>query len=171
MSKTKPKIIVISGTGPGAGKTTFANELCRVLPRAFPCSFASPLKYICTKFFGWDGKKDEKGRTLLQEIGCAARHYDPNIWANKALKVVAEASVNPSYLVFDDARFPNEADVFRAAGYEVIQFHISRYFDEPPHGIMHESEGYIPNPPFILVESAEIEAFKATARRLAKELL
>lgn len=51
--------------------------------------------------------------------------------------------------------------VFRDAGYEVIQYRICRYFDEPPVGIMHESEMYVPNPPFTNIESGELEAFKA----------
>ena len=30
------------------------------------------VKYVCKTFFGWDGEKDEKGRTLLQKVGTDA---------------------------------------------------------------------------------------------------
>jgi hypothetical protein len=145
----KPVIILVSGNGPGAGKSTFAKAIGGHLGYALVSSFAAPLKALCLREFGWDGEKDAKGRRLLQEVGVAARHYDPGHWARKALERVEAFDAN--YFVFDDARFPNEAQVFRDAGYVVHQYHIIRSFAAPPEGIDHESEGYIPAQPYTAI--------------------
>lgn len=160
----KPTIILISANGPGAGKTTFAKVLVENLPHSLVMSFASPLKTICRETFGWDGDKDEKGRLLLQEIGCAARHYNPLIWAEKARQRV-DMLLGHDYIVFDDTRFANEAWVFIEAGYDVIQFHIHREGVEAEH----ESERYIPDH-YIPVYSGDYEEFVEAAKQHAKRI-
>jgi hypothetical protein len=82
-------------------------------------SFATPLKDLCRKEFFWDGRKDEKGRHLLQEIGCAARHYRASIWLDKWL---AAADASPADVVMcDDVRFPNEITTVRGTGGIIIR--------------------------------------------------
>jgi len=41
---------------------------------------ASSLKEVATNSFNWDGKKDARGRKLLQDIGDVGRCYNPDIW-------------------------------------------------------------------------------------------
>lgn len=43
-------------------------------------SFAHSLKECARKYFFWDGKKDQRGRRLLQTLGTeVGRWYDPEI--------------------------------------------------------------------------------------------
>lgn len=62
------KIVCISGKAQN-GKDTTANFLSEALTakgyRVLIAHFGDLVKYVCKTFFGWDGKKDEKGRTLI----------------------------------------------------------------------------------------------------------
>lgn len=55
---------------------------------------------------GWNGKKDEKGRTLLQVIGQAGRDYNINTWVNMCIGEINYC--NPDVVIIDDCRFQNE---------------------------------------------------------------
>lgn len=37
--------------------------------RVLVTHFGDLVKYVCEKFFDWDGVKDESGRSLLQYVG------------------------------------------------------------------------------------------------------
>jgi hypothetical protein len=105
------------------GKTSVAQALqsrfSRIGLDSQILSFASPLKELCRKEFFWDGVKDEKGRHLLQEIGCAARHYRPSIWLDKWF---AAAEASPAAVVMcDDVRFPNEITTVRGTGGVIVR--------------------------------------------------
>lgn len=79
-------------------------------------SFATPLKNLCRTEFGWDGKKDERGRRLLQVVGTdAGRAYNPNIWVEKWVEHVESLS-GIDIVVCDDLRFSNEARAIEAMG-------------------------------------------------------
>ena len=66
------RIIAISGHAQN-GKDTTANIIKKHLEergdKVLIVHYADLLKFICTKYFDWDGQKDEKGRHLLQYIG------------------------------------------------------------------------------------------------------
>jgi len=106
------KIVLISGYI-GSGKTTFANYLKDYLNKkgcyTEKLAFADKVKQIAKEDFLWDGKKDKKGRRLLQVIGTeAGREYDPDIWVKYMLKAIRDLPIDPSVVVIDDWRFPNE---------------------------------------------------------------
>ena len=73
------------------GKTTAADWL--VARHGFvKYALADPIKEIARTGFGWDGRKDARGRRLLQEIGTVGRHYDPDLWLDRfAARLRAEA--------------------------------------------------------------------------------
>lgn len=99
----------------GSGKDTSADFLCsdHAYSRA---SFAAPLKEICYNL-GWDLKKDERGRKLLQDVGMAFRSYDDLTWVKYMAK-----TLNPSIkYVFTDVRFENEAEFIRNNGGIIIR--------------------------------------------------
>ena len=126
------KVIELCGKA-GVGKDTFCNELINQLEnKGLKClhiSFADYLKFICKQYFNWDGKKDEKGREMLQRVGTDMfRKKDPNFWVN----IVANfLSMCNEYKIFDyaiitDARFPNEINELSNCGIDTKAYRIKR---------------------------------------------
>ena len=120
------KIIQLCGKA-GVGKDTFGAELKKQLEeKGYKCihiAFADYLKFICQKYFGWDGKKDEKGRKLLQELGTdVIRKTDPNFWVDIVGKLLGVFADNElfDYSIITDARFPNE--ITRIKGNNLITY-------------------------------------------------
>lgn len=111
----KPRIVAFMGIA-GSGKTTAATWFSKRYWVYKPFSFAAEVKAIALTM-GWDGKKDEKGRQLLQDIGMAGRRYHKDIWVSKLKKRLEDAK----YLVIDDVRFQNEVDAIRASGGIVLR--------------------------------------------------
>ena len=66
------KIITISGKAQH-GKDTTAEMLKKKLEelqyKVLIIHYADYVKYVCRQYFNWDGNKDEKGRTILQQVG------------------------------------------------------------------------------------------------------
>jgi len=127
----KPLIILVSGKL-GSGKTTFANKLQAVLTQAgyytIKMAFADEVKRIAKEEFDWDGKKNQKGRRLLQVIGTeAGRAYDEDIWVKKLVKNLEKhiSLTPPSVVIIDDWRFPNEYQYLVDQGYEVFTVRIN----------------------------------------------
>ena len=110
MSKTK--VLCIAG-GATHGKTLTANVLKEILEdydkNVLILSYANYLKYMCKQYFGWNGLKDEAGRTLLQRVGTnLARGNNPDIWVNVIGETILALHTEYDVFILDDARFPNE---------------------------------------------------------------
>ena len=78
------KVITISGKAQN-GKDTTAGFLKDALEAdgysVLITHYGDLLKYICQKFFNWNGEKDEKGRSLLQYVGTdVIRAEQPDFW-------------------------------------------------------------------------------------------
>ena len=76
------KVILITGRA-RSGKDTTANITKKILEErkksVLIAHYADLLKFICEKYVGWDGKKDEQGRALLQWLGTdVVRESDPD---------------------------------------------------------------------------------------------
>lgn len=98
-------VVLVSGYAT-SGKDTFSDMLIRRIPGAKKYPFARELKIIAAEHFGWDGKKDERGRMLLINIGRTGREYNINLWVDKVIdKIKAEL---PALAVVSDWRFKNE---------------------------------------------------------------
>lgn len=93
----------------GSGKDTAAKALIKLGYRRL--AFADELKSLAF-YFGWDGEKDEAGRTLLQELGMAARRYNARFWIQYLNKRIFREHLQGPF-VFTDVRFQNEADYVR----------------------------------------------------------
>lgn len=115
----------------GSGKDAAATELYKM--GFYPASFADPLKALC-RSLGWNGEKDEKGRRLLQEVGCAMRHFDPDYWVKQADRNYQKEAD----WVFTDVRFPNEAEMI--TGRRGILIRINRPNLKLTQAHEHESE-------------------------------
>lgn len=103
----------------GSGKSTAAQLLIDHLHYT-KVSFAKKLKAICAELFG-----PEKGaqRGVLQGIGMAFRHFDPDVWADYlATQIRASVETDAHFFngVFnytcDDCRFENEVAALRGTG-------------------------------------------------------
>jgi len=84
-------------------------------------SFANVLKQYARKF-GWDGRKDERGRKFLQELGMIVRTYNENFWIQQAFKQIArEEKAGFENFVITDLRFCNEAAAIKEEGGIVVR--------------------------------------------------
>ena len=108
---SKILVVLVSGKA-GVGKTTLANMMVKGAKdlglNSYVDHFAGDLKFIAKVGFDWNGEKDERGRTLLQDIGTISRKYDENIWARRLYERVVSSSQVYHLVVIDDWRFPNE---------------------------------------------------------------
>lgn len=150
-----------------AGKSTLARAMQFLLTPFYNVhimSFARDVKAIAN-LFGWDGKKDDKGRKLLQLIGTeVGREYMPDLWIKYLIKN-ALLEMNPTtkhknIIIIDDLRFENEAEwlkqYFNSAIIKVMDI-------EDPNkkvGLEHVSEKGI-DPKFITFEVInDMDAFR-----------
>ena len=75
------------------------------------CHYADLLKYICKTFFNWDGKKDDKGRTILQYVGTdIIRHQCEDYWVKFMMEILFMFRKEWDYVLIPDTRFPNEIE-------------------------------------------------------------
>lgn len=99
-------------------------------------AFADPIKSLAVRI-GWDGKKDERGRVLLQRIGVAAREvFGPDVWVNLAMRQVDALMEQGVRVCITDVRFPEEVTAIRERG--GIVFRVVRPGVAAPNG--HVSE-------------------------------
>ena len=97
----------------GAGKDTAALAL---MDRGWKrIAFADALKGRAL-YLGWDGRKDDRGRRLLCDLGMAMRAYNPNHWIDHARNAMRGRAC-----VFTDVRFQNEADFVRSEGGIIVR--------------------------------------------------
>lgn len=89
--------------------------------------YADLLKHICTTFFGWNGKKDEYGRSLLQRVGTdRVRAQNPNYWVDFIISLAALFPDEYDYIIVPDARFPNEITRIQEVGFPVVHVRVVR---------------------------------------------
>lgn len=123
------KIICISGKA-GHGKDTAAVILKTYLQASgysvLITHYADLLKFICTSYFGWNGKKDEAGRGLLQHVGTdVIRKNDPDFWVDWIIYIL-KMFPRWDYVLIPDLRFPNEFTRLTESGFDAIHVRISR---------------------------------------------
>lgn len=130
------KVILISGKAQN-GKDTTASILKQTLvdngDRVLITHYAGLLKYICTNYFGWDGKKDDKGRQMLQYVGTdVIRKQNPTLWVDFVAMILKYFKGNWDYVIIPDCRFPNEITRMIEAGFDTIHLRVHRPNFESP---------------------------------------
>jgi hypothetical protein len=145
----KINVVLIGGKG-RVGKSTSANYLFEALNKYHllligKSGLADPIKINAVEFYHWDGKKDEKGRKLLQEIGDAGRNYNEDIFC-ELLEDRELSNIFPNnFVLIDDWRYPNEAEYFKNKYlYEVTTIRIERNSELPGTTGQHRSENSLP---------------------------
>lgn len=124
------KVILISGKAQN-GKDTTADILCSQLKadgnRVLITHYADLLKFICRSYFGWDGRKDEAGRQLLQYVGTdVIRKKNPNLWVDFVSKMLTCFHENWDYVIIPDCRFPNEITAMSDSGFDTVHIRVVR---------------------------------------------
>lgn len=124
------KVICISGKAQH-GKDTTANLLKEIYEeqgkRVLIFHYGDLVKYVCKTFFDWDGKKDDKGRSLLQYVGTdVIRTQKPNYWVNFGIDILNFFPNKWDYVLIPDCRFPNEYESCVDAGLDVVLLRVTR---------------------------------------------
>lgn len=106
------RVIVLTGHA-RSGKDTVATMMKRNLSsmgyNVLIIHYADILKFICKKYLGWDGKKNKRGRTLLQHVGTdIIRNYDSAFFTDFVTKILNMFEGLWDYAIIPDARFYNE---------------------------------------------------------------
>jgi len=122
MSTVKPiRWIGLTGKA-GSGKNTFAGLLASLLvDRGYSVhvdAFACGVKATARLDHGWNGKKDEAGRKLLQDVGMRCRKIEPLCWIRNLLERVTDSRAD--FAIITDVRFDNEAEIFSQSGNMLI---------------------------------------------------
>lgn len=89
--------------------------------------YGDELKAVCSKYFGWDGKKDQRGRETLQWVGTnLAREHHPTIWVDIVILFVKALFFDYDYVLIADFRFPDECARWIEEKYNVTTIRIER---------------------------------------------
>ena len=173
-----PKFICISGKA-RHGKDTVAEILRSELAfwgnRVLVIHFADLLKYICKTYFGWDGNKDEAGRTLLQQVGTdCVRAQNPNFWVDFVLQIATLFADKWDYIIIPDTRFPNEIsrikEQFDAVHIRVIRDDVGKELTQEQ--ALHESEVALDHvtPDHSIYNCGSLEDLKENVTKLLDKL-
>jgi hypothetical protein len=171
--------ILISGKA-GVGKSAFGELIAQNISdlTVLTANFADSVKSTARKYFGWDGKKDAKGRKLLQNIGSVGREYDEYIWAKNLVRKVNETAMfPPDVAIVSDWRFPNELNYLEEENYQTITIRIvapsreilkgTPYYRDSSETALDSVKEYdyvVDN------DSITYEELKAQAKKIIKEL-
>lgn len=139
------KFICISGKaqhGKDTSAQMFYDQFVALNKKVLTVHYADLLKFICKSYFGWDGKKDEAGRTLLQRVGTdVVRKQEPDYWVNFVVSIVQLFPDEWEYIIIPDCRFPNEIETLKMAGFDVAHVRVVRPdFD---NGLTKEQQSHI----------------------------
>lgn len=107
-----------------SGKSLVATHLCK--QHGFvELAFAARLKQLAEELFQVK-KKDERGRSILQQLAPNLRAIDPNIWLNYIIKQIPEAG----NVVISDVRYPNEFERLKGMGFVMVRMWATRKCQE-----------------------------------------
>lgn len=138
--------------------------------------YADLLKYICKTFFGWNGEKDECGRSLLQRVGTdCVRKKNPDFWVDFIISIASMFPDDWEYVIVPDTRFPNEIGRVAAAGFPITHIRVVREnFNSPLTGEQqnHPSETALDNvTPDYLLYNKTLKQLEESVQKLCDEII
>ena len=124
------KIIMLSGKAE-SGKNYIANMIYLLLSekgyKSQFIAFADYLKFICKQYLGWDGNKDEDGRTYLQYVGTGVcRQYDDKFFSSKVIEFIKLFGNRWDFIIITDLRFVSELLDVKSSFDDVITVRVNR---------------------------------------------
>ena len=174
------KVICISGKAQH-GKDTTAKFLKDILEkndqRVLITHYGDLVKYVCTTFFGWNGVKDEAGRSILQYVGTEkVRNKIPNYWVKFVSDILYLFPGEWDYVLVPDCRFPNEIDYLRENGLNVTHIRVRR--DGFDNGLTDEQKNHPSEtaldgvkPDYIFVNDGTLEDLEKRIAKWIKPIL
>lgn len=163
------RVITISGKA-RSGKDTTALLLKEALEkkgyRVLITHYADLLKFVCKEYFGWNGEKDEEGRTLIQYVGTdIVRSRNPDYWVNFIIDMLKFFPGKWDYVLIPDCRFPNEIQRIGEEGFDVIHIRVRRECTDDtltPAQRSHSSETALDKtmPDMFIYNDGGLEGFK-----------
>ena len=89
-------------------------------------NYADYLKFIAKEYMGWNGKKDEEGRTLLQWLGTDfVRTRYPTFWVDIVCNFIKVFADKYDYFCICDSRFQDEISTMKN-NFDTLSIHIAR---------------------------------------------
>lgn len=124
------RVILISGKAQH-GKDTTASIIRDALEadryKVLIAHYGDLVKYVCSTFFGWNGEKDDAGRTLLQYVGTdVVRAKRQDYWVEFITGILELFNEEWDYVLIPDCRFPNEIDCMKNAGIDATHVRVVR---------------------------------------------
>ena len=181
MEKKNTVIVCIGGKARhGKDETARAIKRCMDTHGGVKCLIthqADLLKHIARTMFDWDGKKDEAGRRLLQQLGTDVfRKKDPNYWVDHLVRTFKVLDGAFDFIIIPDTRFPNEIEEFKKAGFHTVYLRVTRpNFVSPltPEQQAHASETALDQYPFDMgiVNNGTLQDLYHDAAKIAHVLI
>ena len=173
-------IVLINGIA-RSGKDTFAEmlvpHLCGTDKTGFILPNAFGVKEVASKVYGWNGVKDERGRSLLIDITNTGYKYDPMFWekyANNHLKSLEkQINQNFDFVVVPDFRYPITQRYYIALGYRVITIYVARPDFDNELGVNKYDVSEMPMDidfDYTVINDSDLEALEEYAKRIAKDI-
>lgn len=140
------RVITISAAAQH-GKDTIAKAIKEVLEKngvnTAIVHYATYLKALLTEAYGWDGQKDEKGRSLLQYVGTEVfrKNYE-SAWTDMMISTIRGFGNTVKVLIIPDVRFPNEIIALRDSIYVDGVFSIKVERDGFDNGLTEEQKNH-----------------------------
>ena len=162
------------------GKDTAAAMMAEYLEskgqRVLITHYADLLKFVCVKFFGWNGDKDEAGRTLLQRIGTdVVGKKRPGYWADFIVDILKFFEDEWDYVLIPDTRYPIEISTMKE-NFETVVLRVERpCYDNGLTAAQkrHPSEITLDDYRFddVIYNDSDLETFKEKVERFADNCL
>ena len=123
-------VIVISGKAQHGKDTTAGFLRCSLEADGYSVlivHYGDLVKYVCKMYFGWNGEKDEYGRTLLQYAGTdIIRAQNEDYWVKFVGDMLTFFKGEWDYVLIPDCRFPNEVNYLKEIGLDITHIRIIR---------------------------------------------
>ncbi len=175
------KIITISGKARHGKDSAALYVQDFLMCRGHSCMilhYADFLKYILKQYFQWDGKKDEKGRALLQNVGTnIVRKRNPNFWIEIIDSLIDGIFYDYDYIIIPDTRFPNEIDYWKRSQMLLTCIKVVRPSEDivdqlTPQAQLHESETALDNYDFdYIIEAKNLDELRLAIDKIMKEVI
>ncbi len=173
------EIVVISGKATH-GKDETAKRIISALEKegktCLIIAVGDALKSTAGKYFGWDGQKDEKGRTILQSMAMLTRKNNPGVWSNILNELIKALGPEYDYVFVPDVRFPIEAESLKKAFpgkvrsifIKRINYESTLTMEQQKNITENSMDGYPFND---IIINDTLEELELTCQRLAKRIL